>query len=258
MILARIVFAMRRVSGVLSGYDNINFTIMRKMFLILALAMVSAVAASAQDRIFFNDSRIVDAVVDEISDNYIYYRLYGNPEGPLCSTAAYNVFKIVYHNGEEQIFTGGYLYDDRFLLDESMKALLGGQPVKMRYDSGRLYLGSRGRYGAMQADYIAFNLYGDEYYAARRTRMWGNGLTWAGSMLALGGLSFWVASGLEGGAVMTAVGAGCLGAGIPLLVKGNRRLKGIADDYNSRYASGKSAELTFGPCPSGVGFALNF
>ncbi len=196
-------------------------------------------------------------MIDEVSDNYIYYRLYGNPEGPVCSTATFNVFKIIYANGEEQILTGG-MYGERMFLDENMRALLGGQPVKMRYDSGNLYLGSRSRYGAMQADYVAFNLYGDEYYAARRCRKWGNGLTWAGGIALLAGFTFWASSELEGGAVIAAAGAACLGAGIPLLVRGNRKLKGIAADYNSRYSDGRSAELTFGSCPNGVGFALKF
>ncbi len=224
----------------------------------MALALFPVLSANAQDRIYFNDSRIVDAVVDEVGDNYIYYRLYGNQEGPVCSTAIYNVYKIIYHNGEEQTFTGG-IYDERMFFDESMRALLNGQPVKMRFDSGNLYLGSRSRYGAMQADYVAFNLYGDEYYAARKNWKWGSSLTWIGSMFAAGGLTFWaISGGLEGGIVLTAAGAACLGAGIPLWVKGSKKLKGIADDYNSRNSGPKSAELTFGPCQNGVGFALNF
>ncbi len=232
---------------------------MKRTILITVLALVSIVYAGAQDRIFFNDSRIVDAVIDEVSDHYVYYRLYGNPEGPLCSTATYNVFKIVYHNGEEQSFMPGLYYDDRLLLDESVRTLLGDKPMQMRFYSGQLYLGSRSRYGAMQADIIAFNLYGDDYYAAERNRKWGKSLVWAGGMLALGGLSFWAVYELEGGAVLTGAGAVCLGVGIPLLKIGNTRLKGIADDYNSRYAAEKSPELTFGPCASGgIGFALNF
>ncbi len=238
------------------------------MLFIIALTLVSALAASAQDRIYFNDSRIVDAVVDEVTDNYIYYRLYGNPRGPVCSTATYNVFKIIYSNGEVQTFAPGHYYDERLLIDEDMRALLGNQPVKMGFDSGRLYLGSRSRYGAMQADYIAFNLYGDEYQRARNSRVWGYGFVWAGSLLALTGLSMISISNMDMGmitrdydtigTVATLAGAACLGAGIPLVISGNKRLRGIADDYNSRYASGKSVELTFGPCQSGLGFALKF
>ncbi len=233
--------------------------IMKKMIFVVALALWAVVSAGAQDRIYFNDSRIVEAVVDEVGDNYIYYRLYNNQNGPVCSTAVYNVFKIVYNNGQEQTFPGGIYYDEGFLLDENMRALIGDKPLKMRYDSGNLYLGSRSRYGAMQADYIAFNLYGDEYYAARNSRKWGQYLVWAGSLTALAGIGFLYGDVPEGGFIFTGIGAACLGAGIPLLCKGNKRLRGIADDYNSRMQAGKDGpELTFGPCRSGVGFALNF
>ncbi len=231
---------------------------MKRTLFILAIMLVTVLCAGAQDRIYFNDSRIVDAIVDEVSDNYVYYRLYGNPEGPVCSTSAYNIHKIVYHNGEEQFFAGRDYYDERFFLDESMRSLLGDQPLKMRYDSGRLYLGTRSRYGAMQADYIAFNLYGDEYYAARNNRKWGSYLIWAGSMIALTGLSVMPMDMETGGAVIAAAGAVCLGIGIPVMVRGNKRLKAIASDYNSRHTAEKSPELTFGSCPNGIGFALNF
>ncbi len=220
--------------------------------------LASVLSASAQDRIFFNDSRVVDAVIDEVGDTYIYYRLYGNPEGPICSTATYNVYKIVYHNGEEQTFMRGRYYDESMILDENMRMLLGGQPLKMRFDSGNLYLGSRSRYGAMQADYIAFNLYGDEYYKALNNRKWGTALVWIGSISTLSAITL-IGCEMTGGLVFAGVSAACFGAGIPILTKGNKRLKAIADEYNSTLGAEKPAELTFGPCASGgVGFALNF
>ncbi len=153
-----------------------------------------------------------------------------------------------------------YLNDKRIvheIVEEDMSVLLGDQSLKMRYDSGSLYLGSRSRYGAMRADYIAFNLYGDEYFSAQNSRKWGFGLVWTGTMLVVPGICL-CAGELVGGLVAAGVGAACLGVGIPLLKKGNNRLRGIADDYNSRYAREKSPELTFGPCRSGIGFALNF
>ncbi len=233
---------------------------MRRMFFIVALALAFVVSAGAQDRIYMSDSRVVEAVVDEVSDSYVYYRLYGNQEGPVCSTATYNVVRIVYQNGEEQTFAGGDYYDERIFLEERMRGLLGDQPLKMRFDDGQLYLGSRGRYGAMQADIIAFNLYGDEYYAARKNRRVGYGLIWAGSAVALCGIGIMSVEGLSaGGGLITGAGAICLGFGIPILNKGNTRLKNIAKDYNEKYATAeKSVQLTFGPCRNGVGFALNF
>ncbi len=225
---------------------------MRRTLFILVLGLVSALAAGAQDRIYFNDGRTTDAIVDEVGDSYIYYRLYGNPDGPICTTSTYNVLRIVYQNGTQQTFAGGAFFDDRAMM------LLGNQPLKMRFDNGHLYLGSRDRFGARQADYVAFNLYGDEYYAARKNKRWGGGLVYFGSFSAIWGVAFFCCSIPEAGALFSGLGAACLGTGIPLLVKGNNRLKGIANDYNSKVSDGNSLELTFGPCRSGVGFALNF
>lgn len=40
--------------------------------------------------------------------------------------------------------------------------LLIGQAGAMRLINGKLYLGSRTYYGAQQAEYVVFNLYGDD------------------------------------------------------------------------------------------------
>ena len=56
--------------------------------------------------------------------------------------------------------------------------------------------------------------------------------------------------------------AGCIGAGIPLWVKGNKGLRKIADDYNRTYVNpernGHSPNLSLGATGSGIGLALNF
>ncbi len=53
------------------------------------------------------------------------------------------------------------------------------------------------------------------------------------------------------------VGVACLAGGIPLWVKGGRKMKAFADDYNQRYGAGKT-NLSLGSAPSGLGFTLNF
>ena len=58
--------------------------------------------------------------------------------------------------------------------------------------------------------------------------------------------------------LLMGAGAVGMGAGIPLICSGNKIMKGIAADYNSRIAPCRQPELTFGPCRSGVGLALNF
>lgn len=226
---------------------------MRRIFFI-SLFVLSAVSAFAQDKIYFLDSQVVNAVVDEVGNELIYYRLYENQNGPVYSTPFANVSKIVYHGGHEQRFLGGAIFDEELLKN------VGGQTGAMRFANGKLYIGSHSPYGAMQADYVAFNMYGDDYFKARQHRAWGHALTWLGAsmfsfgaMVAVINLEFDYAH-----ALLIGAGAAGMGAGIPLLVSGNRIMKGIAADYNSRLAGNKQPELTFGPCRNGVGFALNF
>ena len=56
-------------------------------------------------------------------------------------------------------------------------------------------------------------------------------------------------------------GAACLGTGITLWTKGNKKLNAIADDYNQRYggkAYGSGTSLSIGTTGNGMGLALNF
>lgn len=99
---------------------------MRRTIFIIIIICLSDSAAFAQDKIHFLDSRVVDAVVDEVGNELICYRAYHNQNGPLYSVPVSHVDKIVYHNGYEQVIRGGMLY-----------------------------LGSHSYYGHMQADYVA-------------------------------------------------------------------------------------------------------
>lgn len=222
--------------------------IMRRTFFILVLAACSVFMAAAQDKIYFVDSSVVDAVVDEIGDELIYYRLFSNQHGPVYSTTRYNVTKIVYDNGYEQIFGAP-------LLSPVLPEMAAIDGHAMRYYRGKLYLGSQSYYGEMQADYIAFNLYGDEYFKANRRRTTGITLITLGA--AVFASAFCVPE-IEGAVLLMAVGAGGLGSGIPILCSGNRMLKSIAADYNANHAVRKQPSLTLGACNNGIGLALNF
>lgn len=226
---------------------------MRRTIISFVIMLLGAFASSAQDRIHFLDSRTVDAVVDEVGSDLIYYRSYHNQNGPIYSVPVSHVDKIVYDNGYEQIIGGGLLFNENLL------SSVGGSGGKMRFADGKLYIGSHTHYGQMQAEYVAFNLYGDDYYMARRRRVAGHTLTWVGASVFTFGFLLLIGSDIpEGGAVIAGIGAAGLGAGIPLINSGNKILKGIASDYNSRLSPDYKPNLTFGPCRSGIGLALNF
>ncbi len=56
--------------------------------------------------------------------------------------------------------------------------------------------------------------------------------------------------------------AACLGAGIPLWVKGTKGLRKIADDYNRTYVNpdrnSGTPNLSLGATANGIGLAFNF
>lgn len=72
--------------------------------------------------------------------------------------------------------------------------------------------------------------------------------------------------------VFGVIGSGCLGAGIPLIVKGNRGFRKIAEDYNRTYLNGRKgggranaapekshgASLFLGPTANGAGLRVDF
>lgn len=108
---------------------------MRRTIFIIIIICLSDFAAFAQDKIHFLDSRVVDAVVDEVGNELICYRAYHNQNGPLYSVPVSHVDKIVYHNGYEQVIRGGMLFNDELL------TAVGGTGGKMRFANGKLYSG---------------------------------------------------------------------------------------------------------------------
>lgn len=222
------------------------------------MCMVSG-TISAQDYIHTYDSAPIKAKVLEIGDDYIYYRTWDNLEGPLYNISPSKVMKITFENGSEKSFMPGM------------------RPLDYRW--GNYY----GRYGRIPrsnvTDYIGYALYGSEYMKASNQYLWGMSLTAIGAsglLMSLIGHFVYIEMntpkpGFEhmmpvqtgSGAGVAAgyiISAGCLGAGIPLWVKGNRGLQKIADDYNQNYINpGRhEANVSLGATRSGIGLALNF
>ena len=222
---------------------------MKRLIVFIALSCM-AVCAMAQDRIYFNDDRVVTAFVEEVTDDYVYYRMHDPVMGPSYSARMDEVEQIVYMDGRVSRY--GFAEEDAII------ARLGGTPGMMHYFKGKLYVGRQSEWGARKADYIALNLYGERYLKARRQRKGGIALLTIGSLFMVEGIIAALDGAPEGwtygGFVLGAAG---LGSGIPLYCKGKKTLKTIASDYNGRLQGNQSA-LTFGPCRSGVGFALNF
>lgn len=237
---------------------------------IIAASLITAPASMAQDIIHTYDSTPVKAKILEIGDNYMYYKTWDNPDGPLYSISLSKVVKIVFENGTTKIFAPSSPYIG--------PGPYGTHPLDYRWGH---YYNPYGRLSRGQiADYIGYSLYGSEYMQASNRYSWGIYLTCAGvgcilvtvaahiasiemeSINNLHGIGSGISGSNAGAAAGYIVGAGCLGAGIPLWVKGNRGLRKIADDYNRTYINPdrneNSPNLSLGSTRNGIGLALNF
>lgn len=77
---------------------------MRKIFFILFIAILFSGTAGAQDRIYRQNGKIVEAKIIEIGSSEIKYREFNNADGPVYVLETDRVKKIVFANGTEQKF----------------------------------------------------------------------------------------------------------------------------------------------------------
>lgn len=75
-----------------------------KLKLLLSGLLLCVLSASAQDLITMTDGSTIKAKVEEITDSAIKYRKHANPTGPVYTVKLDAVSKIVYNNGETDIF----------------------------------------------------------------------------------------------------------------------------------------------------------
>lgn len=250
---------------------------LRNIFAALLAIVCCGVCAQAQDRIHLLDSRrVIEAKIIEIGEIDLLYKLYNNLDGPDYRLSLSRVSSIDFENGTRQVFAGrnvsgpyvdGYLdgYDDG-LLD---------------YRWGHYYLGNRRLRGQDLTDYIGYSLYGGEYRKASNQYFFGMALTGIGVLTLIGSVTGHIFENkarndpdfqddffkdhsnydATGYIIGYTASAACLGAGIPLWIKGDRKFNEIADDYNRNYGRrnlGYSSSVTVGPTRSGIGLALNF
>lgn len=239
---------------------------MKARLILLSVLMALCGEAFAQDIIHFYDDRPVEAKVIEINGDYILYKTYDNLGGPDYRMPVSRVARIVFENGTEKVFTSRNLF---YPGPYSHNPFQSYGPLEYRWGH---YYDRRGRLDEDQLrDYMGVSLYGSDYLKASRQYSWGVNLVICGGTLLLGSIvgasihaDFNARSGESSSDTLDAVcavaGVACLGAGIPLWIKGNKKMNAFADDYNKKYGQGHSqnTSLSLGSTTSGVGLALRF
>lgn len=252
---------------------------MKAKFILTILLMTLCAKSFAQDIIHTNDSQPIEAKVTEITDEYVRYKTFDNLEGPDYRIALSHVVRIVFENGTEKVFA---------TLNNEKEEEYNGPYGPLAYRAGVFYDNLGRLYSKQLKKCLGESVYKNDYRKARNQFLWGSGLTVGGTTLLVGALA--------GGGMYTLInnkwgprvtqsastgknevinskapvvaivaigvaGAACIGAGIPLWVKGNRKLGAIADDYNLQHPASDFSyrpSLTLGATANGFGLALTF
>ncbi|RYY58078.1 MAG: hypothetical protein EOO09_00475 [Chitinophagaceae bacterium] len=77
---------------------------MNKVPFLLACFTAMSISASAQDKIYRHNGKVVLAKVIEVGTAEVKYREFENPDGPVYILEADRIKKIVYENGKEEKF----------------------------------------------------------------------------------------------------------------------------------------------------------
>ena len=76
----------------------------------VSVLMLLSTALYAQDKIYFNDAAPENADIREIGDDYVLYRQWGSPDGPDYRASLSRVYRIVFRDGTERVFSGQSLF----------------------------------------------------------------------------------------------------------------------------------------------------
>ena len=87
---------------------------MKKIKLALACLLCSGTLVFAQDKIYRQNGKIVEAKVIEVGSGEIKYKDFNNPDGPIYVLESDRIKKIVYENGKEEKFIDNLKDPERY------------------------------------------------------------------------------------------------------------------------------------------------
>jgi hypothetical protein len=87
---------------------------MKKIQLLIACLFCSVTFLFAQDKIYRQNGKIVEAKIIEIRASEIKYKEFNNPDGPIYVLETDRIKKIVYENGKEEKFEDNLKDPERY------------------------------------------------------------------------------------------------------------------------------------------------
>ena len=86
------------------------------------LVLLGTISVNAQDKIYRQNGKVVDAKIIEVGSSEIKYKDFNNPDGPIYVLETDRIKKIVYENGKEEKFKDN-LQDPERYAGQANKAL---------------------------------------------------------------------------------------------------------------------------------------
>jgi hypothetical protein len=114
-----------------------------KVLLMLAAMLLAAPALGAQDLLIRNSGEETEVKVLEVSRDYVKYRKFSNPDGPVFTVPVSEIFMIRYEDGTKTVFGDGSYNTGSGISDMSTPET--AQPVKLE----RVLRPTRMQIGAM-------------------------------------------------------------------------------------------------------------
>src|SRR5688572_5503757 len=95
---------------------------MKPVILLLLPLFAAALTVSAQDKIYRQNGKVIEAKILEVGASEIKYKDFSNPEGPVYILETDRIKKIVYENGKEEKFQDNLKDPERYA-DQANQAI---------------------------------------------------------------------------------------------------------------------------------------
>ncbi|MDF3078032.1 MAG: hypothetical protein K0S09_1921 [Sphingobacteriaceae bacterium] len=96
---------------------------MKKILLLLLLAVGLVLNAAAQDKIYKKGGEVIDATISEVGTDEIKYKIFKNPEGPVYTIEKARILKVVYQNGRTEVYQSNAMSDPELYADQAKNAI---------------------------------------------------------------------------------------------------------------------------------------
>ncbi|MGF2412426.1 hypothetical protein [Ferruginibacter sp.] len=142
---------------------------MKKVLFLITVIICSSQIIKAQDKIYRNNGKVVEAKVLEVGASEVKYKEFNNPDGPIYVLETDRIKKIVYENGKVETFSDNYKDPERYAGQKSkalkinfLSPLYGYFEASYEKSTslGKGYEFSLGIIGAGKSGIIDYNYYG--------------------------------------------------------------------------------------------------